>query len=190
LNRGGRPTLTTPEAWASAALDDIEMSGVRALSVQSVARRLGVSKGGVYHHFADRQALLRAALTLWEARHVTGLADRFDAIDDPQERLTRILTYAVVEIQPTVILQLMAAADDPDVAATLRRGSDARLALLKRMFVQLGATPAGAAHRAVMTYSYYLGLVQLREHAPEVLATPARVRAHIRVVRASLLAGL
>lgn len=190
MSPGGRPTLTTPDAWAAAALDEIEVAGVRALSAQSVARRLGVSKGGLYHHFSGRQALLQAALALWEARHVTGLAARFDAIEDPSQRLHRILTYATAEIQPTIILQLMAAADDPDVAATLERGSTARLSLLRRTFTDLGAPRAAAEHRAILAYSAYLGLAQLRAQMPGLLATPGRVRAHIREVEAGLVAGL
>lgn len=190
MTRPGRPTQTSPEAWAAAALDELEVSGVRALSAQAVARRLGVSKGGLYHHFEDRRALLRAALDLWEARHVAALSDRFEEIADPRERLRRILHYAAIEMRPTIILQLLAAADDPDVAAALARSSEARLVLLRRIFRQLGATRAGAEHRAILTYSHYLGLAQLRAHAPGVLATPARTRAHLREVEAGLLAGL
>ena len=141
VSRAGRPTITTPEAWADAALQEIEHAGVRGLSAQAVARRLGVSKGGLYHHYADRRALLRAALALWEERHVTALTARFDAIADPRARLHELLEYAGVGIQPTVIVQLLAAADDPDVAAVLRRSTDERLALLRRIFRQLGARP-------------------------------------------------
>ncbi|WP_354699624.1 hypothetical protein DSM112329_05345 [Paraconexibacter sp. AEG42_29] len=186
----GRPTVTTPAAWAQAALDEIEVAGVRALSAQSVARRLGVSKGGLYHHFAGRQALLQAALARWEERQVTELAVRFDAIPDPRRRLHELLLYAGVGIQPTIILQWMAAADDPDVAATLERSAAARLALLRRIFVQLGLSPVAAEHRAVLAYSHYLGLAQLRAQDPRVLASPARVRTQLRLLESSLLAGV
>jgi AcrR family transcriptional regulator len=190
VTRPGRPTKTTPAAWAQAALDEIEAAGVRALSVQSVARRLGVTKGGAYHHFTDRRDLLRAALVRWEELHVAELEERFDAIADPRERLHELLTYATIGIQPTVILQLMAAADDPDVAAVLTRSSAARIALLRRIFTQLGATRATAEHRALLTYSHYLGLAQLRAHSDDVLSTPARVRAHVRHVEEIVLTGL
>lgn len=190
MSPGGRPTITTPDAWAQAALDEIEVAGVRALSVQSVARRLGVSKGGAYHHFEDRRALLQAALARWEARQVTELATRFEAIADPRERLHELLVYAGVGIQPTIILQWMAAAEDPDVAAVLQRSAADRLALLRRIFAQLGATPAAAEQRAVMAYSHYLGLAQLRAMNPAVLTTPARMRAQLRLLEAALLAGL
>ncbi|MGE4425140.1 MAG: TetR/AcrR family transcriptional regulator [Solirubrobacteraceae bacterium] len=190
MSRAGRPVLTSPEAWAAAALDDIEDAGVRGLSVQSVARRLGVSKGGLYHHFADRQALLRAALDRWERRQVVALGARFDAITDPRERLHRLLLYACVEKAPTVILQFMAGADDPDVAAVLDRAAAARLALLGRIFGQLGLPAAVAEHRAVLAYSHYLGLAQLRGQTPRVLADDAAVLEHVRILEEALLAGV
>ncbi|UTI64430.1 TetR/AcrR family transcriptional regulator [Paraconexibacter antarcticus] len=190
MTRPGRPTLTTPDAWAAAALDELEQTGVRALSVQAVARRLGVSKGGAYHQFSGRRALLQAALARWERRQVTELGERFGAIADPAERLHRLLLYAALEMQPTVILQFMAAADDPDVAAALERSATARLALLRRIFTQLGATRTVAGHRAIIAYSHYLGLAQLRTQSPAVLASPAALRGHVRELERSLLAGL
>ncbi|MCK9249532.1 MAG: TetR/AcrR family transcriptional regulator [Solirubrobacteraceae bacterium] len=190
MSPAGRPALTSPDAWAAAALDDIEDAGVRGLSVQSVARRLGVSKGGLYHHFADRRALLRAALNRWERRQVTELGEAFDAIADPRERLHRLLAYATVEKAPTVILQLMAAVDDPDVAAILDRAATARLDLLGRIFTDLGLPATAARQRAVLAYGHYLGLAQLRAQAPGVLADDADVHEHLRILEAALLAGI
>lgn len=190
MSPAGRPALTTPEVWAAAALDELEEAGVRGLSVQSVARRLGVSKGGLYHHFADRRALLRAALQRWERRQVVELGARFDAVDDPRARLHELLRYACIEMAPTVVLKLMAGADDEDVAAVLGRAADARLALLRRIFTELGLPAEVAGHRAVMAYSHYLGLAQLRAQSSDVLATEALVLEHVRVLEDALLAGV
>lgn len=190
MSPSGRPTLTTPQAWAQAALEEIETAGVRGLSVQSVARRLGVSKGGLYHHYSDRRSLLRAALALWEQRHVTELRARFEAIVDPRERLHRLMIYAALEMQPTVIIALMAATEDPDVAGALARAADARLALLRHVFTELGASRAVARDLAIIAYSHYLGLAQLRTHSPHLLETPARIRAHVRALETGLLAGV
>ena len=83
-----------------------------------------------------------------------------------------------------MIVQFMAAADDPDVAAVLARAADARLALLRRIFTQLGASAAVARHRAILAYGHYLGLAQLRRQDPGLLATPALMRAHLRQLEA------
>jgi AcrR family transcriptional regulator len=160
---------------------------VAALAVESVARRLGVSKGGFYHHFTDRQALLESALELWEQRFVTDLATEFEAIRDPRERLGALFHHATVEMEPTVIVRLMAADADPAVAAALARGADGRLALLRRTFRQLGLSRATASRRAMLAYSAYLGLAELRRQAPGALTPPARVRAYLRDLESALL---
>ncbi len=163
--------------------------GVAALAVESVARRLGVSKGGFYHHFADRRALLESALELWEQRYVIDLAARFEAIGEPRERLHALLHHATVEMEPAVIIRLMAADADPAVAAALARAADGRLALLQRTFRELGLSPAAAGRRAVLTYSAYLGLAELQTQTP-TLSSPAHVRAYLRDVEAALLHDL
>lgn len=190
MSPGGRPVTTTADDWAQGALDEIEQSGVRALTVEAVARRLGVSKGGAYHHFQNRRDLLRAALTRWERRQVIELNADFAAIRDPRLRLRSALEEAFITLAPTVIVQLMAATDDPDVAAVLERSTAARIDHLRRTFVDLGATRADAAQRAILLYGHYLGYAQLRRHAPAVLNTPRQTRAHVARIEASLLAGL
>jgi AcrR family transcriptional regulator len=182
----GRPTQTTPAAWVAAALDEIEEAGVDGLAVVAVARRLGVSKGGCYHHFADRRELLRAALALWEQRFVAELNKTFEAIENPGDRLHSQLRHALIELEPTVIVRLMAEAEDPDVGAALARATTARLALLTRIFTELGFTNAIARHRALSTYSAYLGFAQLRREDPAVLGTPAMMRAYLAELEAML----
>jgi AcrR family transcriptional regulator len=182
----GRPSRTGPEDWAQAALDEIEAVGVERLSVEAVARRLGVSKGGFYHQFADRRALLRAALNRWETRFAQELSEQFEAIADPGERLHAILAYALLEMAPTVILRLMAAAEDPAVAATLMRATERRLSLLRGTFSGLGLTAGAAQQRAVIAYSAYLGLAQLRTQTPGALSTPERMRGYLAELESAL----
>lgn len=58
--RAGRPTtaLITKQAAADAALSMIDLNGLEALSLQSVAKVLGVSAPSLYHHFRDKEELL------------------------------------------------------------------------------------------------------------------------------------
>jgi AcrR family transcriptional regulator len=59
--RLGEPTLTASD-WAEAALQLIAEKGLSALTVSTLATRLGVTKGSFYWHFAGRSELLAAAL--------------------------------------------------------------------------------------------------------------------------------
>jgi AcrR family transcriptional regulator len=190
LNSVGRPKQTTPEAWAESALNEIERVGVGAFSVQEVARRLGVSKGGFYYHFTDRRQLLQAALALWEERFVRMLVERFDAIEDPKQRLHELLIHAGINYKPTILVQLMAASDDPDVSATLGRAATSRVALLRRIFSELGLDPLAAQHRAALAYSVYLGLAQLRRHDPAMLSDPAHMGAYLAEMETIFLTGV
>lgn len=58
--RAGRPAtaLITHRAAAEAALSMIDAHGLELLSLQSVARVLGVSAPSLYHHFKDKEELL------------------------------------------------------------------------------------------------------------------------------------
>lgn len=58
--RAGRPSspLITREAAAEAALRVIDRAGLDALSLQAVAKELGVSAPSLYHHFKDKEELL------------------------------------------------------------------------------------------------------------------------------------
>ena len=167
----GRPVLTTADAWVEAGLAEIDAVGVDGLSVQAVARRLGVSKGGFYHQFADRQELLVAVLGLWEQRYVTDFGAQAMAITDPSERIHAVLVRAVVELRPTVLVRLIAAAEEPVVAAVLERAARARVEMLERTFVELGCDSATARRRAVLGYATFLGFAQIAVQLPEEFAS-------------------
>ena len=185
-NSAGRPKQTTPNEWVQAALDEIEHQGVDGLKVEKVARRLGVSKGGFYHHFADRRELLGAALELWQQRFVVELTARLDAIEDPAQRLHATLEQALVELEPTVIVRLHTAVEEPLVAEALAKATRTRLKLLTRTFEQLGMKRTEAGHRALTAYGVYLGIAELRREDPELLRTPARRRAYLADLEATL----
>jgi len=61
------PTLTAAD-WAEAALQLIAEAGLGALTVETLAARLGVTKGSFYWHFKGRSELLADALGRWEHR--------------------------------------------------------------------------------------------------------------------------
>ena len=61
------PVRTSYDAWVDAGLNALAVGGPELVRVESVAAALGVTKGGFYHHFADRRALLAAMLARWES---------------------------------------------------------------------------------------------------------------------------
>ncbi|MDF3884015.1 TetR/AcrR family transcriptional regulator, partial [Cupriavidus basilensis] len=57
--RKKQPDVLRPQLLQSAAQLALE-SGLRAVTLDAVAARAGVSKGGLQHHFRNKQALLDA----------------------------------------------------------------------------------------------------------------------------------
>lgn len=61
------------EDWILAGLQTVARAGDKALSVEAVARELGVTKGSFYWHFRDRDAWRDALLQFWEHRAFAAL---------------------------------------------------------------------------------------------------------------------
>jgi AcrR family transcriptional regulator len=173
--------------WIDAALEAIEVGGPGAVAVAPLARRLGVTKGSFYWHFADRRELLRAALDAWLQRYTAEPEQRFGAIGDPRERLRALFRHAMVELQPTVIVQLLAHLDDADIALIVRRATERRLALLARAYRELGLAPAHAREQALLAYSAFLGFAQLRREPPRALASDRQVHRLLARVQDTLI---
>ncbi|MBN8888362.1 MAG: TetR/AcrR family transcriptional regulator [Rudaea sp.] len=147
--------------WEAGALDLIAEQGVPALAVEPLARRLNVTKGSFYWHFATREALLKAALQNWEAHD--GVAfDEVAAIADPRERLRELFRRTGREARTHVVYSaLLRALDHPIVQPVMERVSQRRLDFLREAYRQVGMSHANALHRAHLTYTAYVGFLQL-----------------------------
>jgi AcrR family transcriptional regulator len=168
--------------WTAAALAALADGGLAAVAIEPLATRLGTTKGSAYWHFPNREALLRATLDRWEREHTEAVIELVEssAGDEPGARLRAlfgaVLDGAGADTAARVELALQASADDPLVAAALRRVTERRLGYLAALFGRLGFTPAQARRRAVLAHSIYLGQAQLIRSSPELLprSTPAR----------------
>lgn len=150
--------------WEEGALAVLAESGVAGVAVESLARRLGVTKGSFYWHFATREALLQAALERWERNDEQEVIAQVAAIGDPRERV-RELVRQVSHKRPShaVFAALLKAIDQPQIRPLVERVSQRRLDFVTQAFRQAGFDDATAANRARLAYSAYVGFVQLAQ---------------------------
>ncbi|GAA4531785.1 MULTISPECIES: TetR/AcrR family transcriptional regulator [Nonomuraea] len=147
--------------WAEAALAALAEGGVAAVAVEPVAARLGVSKGSFYWHFANRRALLEAALRRWEAQTERVIA-RLEDVADPLERMRVLLERAFGEGRDAAIaFRLISEADDPLVGEVARQVSERRLAYMEGVLRELGLPRQEARRRVLAAYGGYLGVAAL-----------------------------
>ena len=185
VKRLGTPTLTAAD-WAEAALQLIAESGLSALTVDALAKRLGVTKGSFYWHFATRADLLSAALTRWEQHTTTEAMRGLDAIPDPRTRLELMLDASSQPPRSRSLYAALAeAAEDPIVRQSLNRVASARIGYLEACYRALGLALPLAKARALLAYAAYRGLLQLAHEAPGSL--PKEWANYPALVRESLL---
>lgn len=172
----------TPHDWSTAALRAMARGGVAAVSVNTLAGELEATRGSFYWHFKDRDALLTAALELWERDNTTALIVELRDIADPRQRLTALLTTALGQQDVSGLESAVVAhADHPAVAPVLRRVTGRRITYLTQLYTDLGMEPAPARRQAVTAYAAYLGWQELRRMScdivPETAATGATATA-------------
>ena len=171
--------------WIDAALEAIVQGGLPAVAIETLAVRLGATKGSFYHHFANRDALIVAALEDWERSQTEAVIQRLELIPDPGERLRAVLAAAFADRAGGMRdAALLASATHPLVKPIVKRVTERRLRYFTETYVQLGFPKPQARRRALMLYLSYIGLFdfvrlgladitegELRAHAHEVLST-------------------
>src|SRR5689334_7970485 len=144
----------TAEAWAAAALDAMAGGGLDAVAVEPLARRLNVTKGSFYWHFANREALIKAALDLWEQRETVDVIQGLEDEPDPYQRIVNLFKRANSSHKAgRLYLALAAASDDLRVSETVQRVSTRRLAYLEKCYRALGMDAAEAPLWATFAYA-------------------------------------
>lgn len=160
----------TAERWSEAALQAIARDGPAGLSVSALAAHLGVTRGSFYWHFANRAALVRSALELWEQRATADVIDQVERTGGPARRLEALFREVAKDrAAGALYLAIAAASGDRVVAEAVSRVSDRRLRFLAQCYEALGFPVQRARLRAILAYSAYLGLVQLWRDAPHAL---------------------
>ena len=114
----------------------------------------------------DARARPWQALAGWEKHDARNLNASLGEIADPRDRLMSFFRRGGRErLTHSVFSALCAATDHPQVEPVLERVANRRMGHIARAFKELGMGEDQAEHRARLTYSVYLGFLQLqRQH--------------------------
>lgn len=163
----------TADDWARVALSAIGEGGLAAVSVERLAARLGATKGSFYWHFTNRDALLEAALSLWNREHTEAVIARVEGETDARSKLRRLLVEVTGDATETaenrIEVALLATATHPLVAPTVGRITERRIGYVAELYEQLGSAPEDARRHALLAFTAWLGYLQLAHAAPGVL---------------------
>ncbi len=161
--------------WCSAALAQIAEGGTASVSVEGLARRLGVTKGSGYWHFTDRADLIRSSLDFWAEEGTSTIVEELASTDDPRERLRTLLRESFDDERAALDARLATVAADPEVTEVVERVTAERVTFLNTILRELGLSAPAARRRAALIYASYLGHVQLAQVDPDAFDRDAVV---------------
>jgi AcrR family transcriptional regulator len=156
----GAVTRTPRAAWVAAGLRALADGGPDAVRVEALAKTLGVTKGGFYGFFADRDALLTAMLDTWERESTDEVLERVEREGgDPRTRIARagVLTFSGDRLLPIDLAVRDWARRDEAVAERLRRVDNRRMGLLREMIGTFCADPDEVEARSLLAFCVAIG---------------------------------
>ena len=154
--RPGRKPTVSREGWIKGAWTLLAEAGDEALRVEVLARRLKITKGSFYWHFADREALLKAVLERWERGESEGLTATLHGGDGkPKAQLRALLAWLAPRLGDEAGLRLWARRDKR-TAQRVATIDAQRLSVLEKAFAQTGSGKKESAARARLAYALLL----------------------------------
>lgn len=164
---GGNPRLSVQD-WVQAGFRILAEDGVKALTIDRLCRRLGVTKGSFYWHFADMKTYRQALTDTWAAARDSD-RDDFDALAalPPRERLSRMMTSLVGPAHWMLERAMREWARSEDNVAAAVRSSDRRvLKAVRQVFLDDGFDADEAEMRANATFATGIGILHLSGSRP------------------------
>jgi AcrR family transcriptional regulator len=168
--------MVSQREWLDEGLEVLAANGLPGLRVETLARRLGVTKGSFYHHFVDLGDYRRALLGHYEQTCTLEHLEANAALDG-LPALTRLERLAdTVQHLETVhsglelALRVWAAQDD-DARQTLTRVDALRTTYIEGLLAETLGDPAAARDVARSIYYVHIGAQQAQPPA-----TPEEVR--------------
>jgi AcrR family transcriptional regulator len=155
------PTRTPRNRWIEEGLSAFAAGGPDAVRIEPLAQALGVSKGGFYWHFKDRQALLEEMLDAWERTLVDEVIEAVEAEDeDARSRLRLLFALAAASGGELLKIELAIrnwARRDKSVAQRLRQVDNKRMDYMRSLFGAFCEDDGDVEARCLLTFSLFVG---------------------------------
>ena len=151
----------TPRSrWIEEGLRALAAGGADAVRIESLARALGVTKGGFYGYFDDRRALLGEMLDTWERQSVDDVIERVEGGGGEARAKLRRLSVLAGSSDEVLRIDLAIrdwARRDAAVARRLQRVDNRRMDYLRSLFAAFCPDQDEVEARSLLFYSLWIG---------------------------------
>lgn len=156
----------SPELWLQAACDALLESGIEAVKILPLARRLGLSRTSFYWFFEDREQLLEALVARWRDKNTSGIVGQSEAYAESlaEAMLNLFDCWLDSELFDTRFEFAMRswALQSSGILAEVQEADRIRMEALKRMFLRFGHSDITADVRARTTYLVQIGYISMQ----------------------------
>lgn len=156
----------SPEIWFEAAIEILLESGVEAVKIATLAKRLGLSRTSFYWFFEDRDALLKALLDAWEAKNTGSIVKQASAYADTLAEATLNLFDCWIDSELFDAKLEFAirswSLQSKDLQTTLQEADQTRLKAIGTMFRKFGFNSTQADVHARTIYLVQIGYISMQ----------------------------
>jgi AcrR family transcriptional regulator len=156
----------SPEAWLDAAYDALLDSGVDAVRILPLAKRLGLSRTSFYWFFKDREELLDALLGRWREKNTGNIVRQCEAYaESVAEAMLNVfdcwLDKTLFDSKFEFAVRSWSL-QSHETLVEVRNADALRLEALRRMLMRFGRDENAADVRARTTYLVQIGYISMQ----------------------------
>lgn len=156
----------SPDRWLGAAYEALLESGIDAVKIMPLAKKLNLSRTSFYWFYKDREALLDALLSGWRRKNTGNLVRRSEAYAETiAEAMLNVfdcwMDKGLFDAQLEFAIRSWAL-QSSEVLAEVRKADAERLDALTRMFIRFGHDEGQADVRARTIYLTQIGYISMQ----------------------------
>jgi AcrR family transcriptional regulator len=174
----------SPEIWLEAAYQALLASGVDAVKILPLAKKLKLSRTSFYWFFKDREELLDALVSRWREKNTGNLIRQSEAY--AESIAEAMLNISDCWIDSTLFDSHFEfairswALQSPGLLLEVQRADQLRLEAFTRMFERFGVPPLLADIRARTTYLTQIGYISMQTREDLSVRMP-RMAAYVEI---------
>ena len=155
---GTVPARLSREEWLARALEVLGRKGAGKLTVESLARQLGVTKGSFYWHFRDRADFFRQLIEYWDERFTQTVIAEISELGGPaEERLLELMRLVLSKRLDRFEMPVRAwAQQNPALAPLVRKVDRHRISFVRSLFLEMGFDEDEAEMRTRVFLTYMI----------------------------------
>jgi len=143
--------------WLALALDVLAEEGRSKIEIESLAKRLGVTKGSFYAHFSDRRDFVASVAFYWADTLTATVLDNLSKTEEKGEKKLLLLMQTIKnhELEKYDIVMRAWALDEPLVAEQVEKVDRVRFEYIKSVFAEMGFTGDELETRSMVFQVYH-----------------------------------